>query len=428
MLFIVIVIWFEFCWVCFNFNVFFLLLFLLIFFFGFLLISILVFCFDVSVVLLEILLQMLLIVVCFYVVYYVIYKMWLCLVLCEVVYCLLFIMNWVEIYLVWGILMGLVLLCVGIFFVYNGFLLFKFNFYSQIFFVEVFGVVLKCFFYFFILVMLVVYFLCQDYKVWIFFFVSMVVFGLLIYVIVGGICVNIIIVFVIFLFIGIICGWISLWMLVVVGVLGIVGMFWLVLKCYGMNVSGDEVFYIFFYFICDIFLLWENLVLLLQNYDKIDFQGLVLMICDFYVFIFSWMWYGCLMMVFNIVNYFIWEVLNNYLGLVILLMLIGLLVVMGGVWFVLLGVVVVGLIIKWFDWLYELGNWESNCYKVVILYSFCFGVIFNMIVLVCEGLDLFGFCVVFFFVIFGICLLVVKLLYWFLDSVGLIYKCVKLFL
>lgn len=84
----------------------------------------------------------------------------------------------------------------------------------------------------------------------------------------------------------------------------------------------------------------------------------------------------------NFVNYFIWEVLNNYFGLVILLMFIGLLVVMGGVLFILFGVIVVGLIIKWFDWLYELGNWEFNCYKVVILYSFCFGVIFNMIVLV----------------------------------------------
>lgn len=326
----------------------------------------------------------------------------------------------------WVILMGIVLVSVGIFFMYNGFLLFWFNFYSQIFFSEVFGVVLKCFFYFFILVMLVVYFLCQDSKVWLFFFVSMVVFGLLIYMIVGGICVNIIIVFVIFLFIGIICGWILLWMLVVVGVLGIVGMFWLVLKCYGMNVSGDEVFYMFFYFICDIFLLWENLVLLLQNYDNIDFQGLVLIVCDFYVFIFFWLWLGCLSMVLNLVNYFIWEVLNNYFGLVILFMFIGLLVVMGGVLFILFGVIVVGLIIKWFDWLYELGNCEFNCYKVVILYSFCFGVIFNMIVLVCEGLDLFVLCVVFFIVVFGVCLMIVKLLYWFFESVGFIYKCIKL--
>ena len=37
----------------------------------------------------------------------------------------------------------------------------------------------------------------------------------------------IIIAFAIFLFIGIIRGWISLWMLAAAGVLGIVGMFWL---------------------------------------------------------------------------------------------------------------------------------------------------------------------------------------------------------
>ncbi len=60
---------------------------------------------------------------------------------------------------------------------------------------------------------------------------------------------------------------------------------------------------------------------------------------------------------------------------------------MGGVWFVPLGAVAVGLIIKWFDWLYELGNRESNRYKAAILHSFCFGAIFNMIVLAREGLD-----------------------------------------
>ncbi|VAS27991.1 ECA polymerase [Klebsiella pneumoniae] len=105
--------------------------------------------------------------------------------------------------------------------------------------------------------------------------------------------------------------------------------------------------------------------------------------------------------------------------------LIGSLVVMGGVWFVPLGAVAVGLIIKWFDWLYELGNRESNRYKAAILHSFCFGAIFNMIVLAREGLDSFGSRVVFFLVIFGICLLAAKLLYWFLDSVGLIHKRVK---
>ena len=53
--------------------------------------------------------------------------------------------------------------------------------------------------------------------------------------------------------------------------LGIVGMFWLALKRYGMNVSGDEAFYTFLYLTRDTFSPWENLALLLQNYDNIDF-------------------------------------------------------------------------------------------------------------------------------------------------------------
>ncbi len=46
--------------------------------------------------------------------------------------------------------------------------------------------------------------------------------GLLTYMIVGGTRANIIIAFAIFLLIGIIRGWISLWMLAAAGVLGIV--------------------------------------------------------------------------------------------------------------------------------------------------------------------------------------------------------------
>ncbi|HCC6101998.1 TPA: ECA oligosaccharide polymerase [Klebsiella pneumoniae] len=424
-LFIATATWFEFRRVRFNFNVFFSLLFLLTFFFGFPLTSILVFRFDVSVAPPEILLQTLLIAVCFYAVYYVTYKTRLRSASREVAHRPLFTMNRGETHLAWGILMGLALLCVGIFFAHNGFLLFKLNSYSQIFSAEVSGVALKRFFYFFIPAMLVVYFLRQDYKAWIFFLVSTVAFGLLTYAIVGGTRANIIIAFAIFLFIGIIRGWISLWMLAAAGVLGIVGMFWLALKRYGMNVSGDEAFYTFLYLTRDTFSPWENLALLLQNYDKIDFQGLAPMIRDFYVFIPSWMWHGRPTMVLNTANYFTWEVLNNHSGLAISPTLIGSLVVMGGVWFVPLGAVAVGLIIKWFDWLYELGNRESNRYKAAILHSFCFGAIFNMIVLAREGLDSFGSRVVFFLVIFGICLLAAKLLYWFLDSVGLIHKRVK---
>ena len=424
-LFIATATYFEFRRVRFNFNVFFSLLFLLTFFFGFPLTSILVFRFDVSVAPPDVLLQTLLVSVCFYAVYYVTYKTRLRSATHDSQRRPLFTMNRVETHLAWIILLGVALLCVGIFFAHNGFLLFKLNSYSQIFSAEVSGVALKRFFYFFIPAMLVVYFLRQDYKAWIFFLLSTVAFGLLTYAIVGGTRANIIIAFAIFLFIGIIRGWISLWMLAAAGVLGIVGMFWLALKRYGMNVSGDEAFYTFLYLTRDTFSPWENLALLLQNYDKIAFQGLAPMIRDFYVFIPSWMWHSRPSMVLNTANYFTWEVLNNHSGLAISPTLIGSLVVMGGIWFVPLGAVAVGLIIKWFDWLYELGNRESNRYKAAILHSFCFGAIFNMIVLAREGLDSFVSRVVFFLVIFGICLLAAKLLYWFLDSAGLIHRRVK---
>ncbi|MFO6425679.1 WzyE family oligosaccharide polymerase [Escherichia coli] len=58
--------------------------------------------------------------------------------------------------------------------------------------------------------------------------------------------------------------------------------------------------------------------------------------------------------------------LNNHSGLAISPTLIGSLVVMGGALFIPLGAIVVGLIIKWFDWLYELGNREPNRYKAGI--------------------------------------------------------------
>ncbi|STW10136.1 ECA polymerase [Klebsiella grimontii] len=228
-----------------------------------------------------------------------------------------------ETHLTWGILLGLALLCVGIFFAHNGFLLFKLNSYSQIFSSEVSGVALKRFFYFFIPAMLVVYFLRQDYKAWIFFLVSTVAFGLLTYAIVGGTRANIIIAFAIFLFIGIIRGWISLWMLAAAGVLGIVGMFWLALKRYGMNVSGDEAFYTFLYLTRDTFSPWENLALLLQNYDKIEFQGLAPIVR----ISMSLSPAGCgtvdRQWCSIPANYFTWDVLNNHSGLAISPTLIG---------------------------------------------------------------------------------------------------------
>ena len=394
-LFIATLTWFEFRRVRFNFNVFFSLLFLLTFFFGFPLTSILVFRFDVGVAPPEILLQALLSATCFYAVYYVTYKTRLRAAKDTTPRRPLFTMNRVETHLTWVMLMTIALVSVAIFFMHNGFLLFKLQSYSQIFSAEVSGVALKRFFYFFIPAMLVVFFLRQDSKAWLFFLVSTVAFGILTYMIVGGTRANIIIAFAIFLFIGIIRGW---------------------------NVAGDEAFYTFLYLTRDTFSPWENLALLLQNYDKIEFQGLAPIVRDFYVFIPTWLWPDRPGIVLNTANYFTWEVLNNHSGLAISPTLIGSLVVMGGTWFILPGAIAVGLIIKWFDWLYTLGNEETNRYKAAVLHSFCFGAIFNMIVLAREGLDSFVSRVVFFMVVFGLCLLLAKLLYWLFDSAGLVHR------
>ena len=411
----------EFHRVRFNFNVFFSFLYLLTFFFGFPFTCTLVFRFGVGVVPAEILLQAQLAATCFYGIYYVAYKTRLTKKSETLNRRPLFTMSRVETHLLWIILAVVALVSVSLFFIQNGFLLFKLNSYSQIFSSQVSGVALKRFFYFFIPAMLVIYFLRQNSRAWLFFLVSTVAFGLLTYMIVGGTRANIIIAFAIFLFIGIIRGWISLWMLAAAGLFGIVGMFWLALKRYGLNVSGDEAFYTFLYLTRDTFSPWENLALLLQNYEKISFQGLAPIIRDFYVFIPSWMWPDRPNTVLNTANYFTWEVLNNHSGLAISPTLIGSLVVMGGVAFIPLGAIVVGFIIKWFDWLYTLANQETNRYKAAVVYAFCFGAIFNIIVLAREGLDSFISRVVFFLLIFGACLLVTKLLYWLFSAAGLIY-------
>lgn len=417
--FILLLTYQEFRRVRFNFNVFFSMLYLLTFYFGFPLTCLLVFQFDVAVVPVDALLHALLAATSFYAIYYVTYKVRLRKASSEPSRPL-FTMNRVETNLTWILLALIAVVTVGIFFLQNGFLLFKLKTYSQIFSSQVSGVALKRFFYFFIPAMLVVYFLKPTQQRWLFFLCTTVGFGILTYVIVGGTRANIIIAFALFLFIGIVRGWITLWMLIAAGVMSIVGMFWLALKRYGLDVSGAEAFYTFLYLTRDTFSPWENLALLLNNYDKIEFQGLAPIIRDFYVFIPSWVWPQRPDVVLNSANYFTWEVLNYHAGLAISPTLIGSLVVMGGVVFIPLGAVVVGLIIKWFDWLYQQGLNEHNRYKSAILQAFCFGAIFNMIVLAREGVDSFVSRVVFFCLVFGACLIAAKLLYWLFESAGLV--------
>lgn len=417
--FILTLTWREFKRVRFNFHLFFTLLFLLTFYFGFPLTSVLVFRFNVSVVPADYLLQALLAATSFYAIYYVSYKVrlrpaqaeprkpWLT-------------MNRVETHLTCLLLALVAVGTVTVFFMNNGLLLFRLSAYNQIFSSEVSGVALKRFFYFFIPAMLIRYFLNPTQRQWLLFLLITVAFGLLTYALVGGTRANIIIAFALFLFIGITRGWITLWMLVGAGVMAIGGMFWLALRRYNLDVVGDEAFYTFLYLTRDTFSPWENLALLLQNYDKIDFQGLAPIWRDFYVFIPGWLWPDRPSMVLNSANYFTWEVLNNHSGLAISPTLLGSLLIMGGAGFIPLGAIAVGLLMKGFDSLYQQGREAGNRYSGAILQSFCFGAVFNMIVLAREGLDAFGSRVVFFCLIFAACVGLAKLLFWLLARAGLI--------
>ncbi|SFN51403.1 antigen polymerase [Izhakiella capsodis] len=417
--FILTLTWRDFRRVRFSFHIFFSLLFLLTFYLGFPLSSMLVFGFNVEIVPSAYLLEALLSATGFYAIYYVCYKTRLR-PLRNGLRRSAFSINRVEYQLTIGLLMLIALGSVAVFFIHNGFLLFRLQSYSQIFSAEVSDVALKRFFYFFIPAMLLVYFNRETRRQWILFLLVTVTFGLLTYVIVGGTRANTIIAFAIFLFIGLTRGWVTLWMLAVAGVAGIVAMFFMALGRYNLDVSGSEAFYTFLYLTRDTFSPWENLALLFSHYHDITFQGLAPIARDCYVFIPGWLWPGRPSEILNTANYFTWEVLDNHSGLAISPTLIGSFLVMGGVWILPFGAVVVGLIIKWFDWLYQSGCNETQRYKAAVLKSFCFGAVFNLIVLAREGLDAFTSRVVFFILIFVFCIVVAKLLYWLLENAGLI--------
>ncbi|MBT0727524.1 ECA oligosaccharide polymerase [Rosenbergiella australiborealis] len=403
----------------FNFHLFFSLLFVLTFYFGFPLTAILVFGFSQAVVPPLYLLQALLSATGFYAIYYLTYQLRLTRKPISPVTGF-FSMTRVETHLFSGLLVLVALVSLGIFFAHNGLLLFRLTSYSQIFSSQVSGVALKRFFYFFIPGMLVLYFLKPTLRQWVLFLATTVIFGLITYMVVGGTRANIIIAFALFLFIGISRGWITLSMLLSAGAMSIVGMFWLALRRYNLNVTGAEAWYTFLYLTRDTFSPWENLGLIFSHYSQLDFQGPAPMWRDFYVFIPSWLWPDRPSAILNSANYFTWQILNNHSGLAISPTLIGSLLVMGGMWAVVPGALLVGLIIKGFDYLYYRARSEPNRYTAALINSFCFGAVFNMIVLAREGLDAFGSRVVFFAIIFLLCLLITKLLFWFLSSIGLV--------
>ncbi|HBO38732.1 MAG TPA: O-antigen assembly polymerase, partial [Pasteurellaceae bacterium] len=311
-----------------------------------------------------------------------------------------------------------------IFFVMNGLLLFKLEAYNQIFSAQVKGVWLKRFFYFFIPALLIMYFVTPTKKNWWLFLFCGLTLGILSYLLVGGTRANIALVIALFVFVGIAQGYISIPTLLGVGVAGILAMFVLAMKRYNLDLADSNVIYYFLQLTRDTFSPWENLSQLLA-YEDLEFQGMMPIIRDFYVYIPRALWENRPDLVVNTANYFTWDILNYYAGLAISPTLIGSYYIMGGIPFIVLGAIITGLIIKGFDALYFYAVKLPYISRSAVWKVYCFANIFTITVLIREGIDAFISRFVLFNLVFFTCYIGARLIVAGLRKAGFVSITVK---
>ncbi|MDG6259017.1 ECA oligosaccharide polymerase [Glaesserella parasuis] len=291
------------------------------------------------------------------------------------------------------ILMTIAILSLLVFMLLNqGLLLFKLEKYSHIFSAQVSGVTLKRFFYFLLPALLIWFFLKPTKESWWLFLVAGMTFGVLSYLAVGGTRANLALAFVMFMLLGYLQRFLSFKWLVRGGLLTVIAMFLLALWRYRLNVQGSEAFYTFLYLTRDTFSPWENVAKIMDA--EIEFQGLMPIVRDFYVYIPQSLWEERPDIVWNTANYFTKSVLGNFSGLAMSPTLLGSFYIMGGIPMIAIGMAVVGGLIRIFDNFFAYGK------NSAVIQSYCLANLFNLIVLIREGIDAFisRFC--FFSVIF----------------------------
>ncbi|MCT8554259.1 ECA oligosaccharide polymerase [Glaesserella parasuis] len=292
----------------------------------------------------------------------------------------------------WILMMIAILSLLGFMLLNQGLLLFKLEKYSHIFSAQVSGVALKRFFYFFLPALLIWFFLKPTKESWWLFLVAGMTFGVLSYLAVGGTRANLALAFVMFMLLGYLRRFLSFKWLVRAGLLTVIAMFLLALWRYRLNVQGSEAFYTFLYLTRDTFSPWENVAKIMDA--EIEFQGLMPIVRDFYVYIPQSLWEARPDIVWNTANYFTKSVLGNFSGLAMSPTLLGSFYIMGGIPMIAIGMAVVGGLIRIFDNFFAYGK------NSAVIQSYCLANLFNLIVLIREGIDAFisRFC--FFSVIF----------------------------
>lgn len=292
----------------------------------------------------------------------------------------------------WILMMISILSLLGFMLLNQGLLLFKLEKYSHIFSAQVSGVALKRFFYFLLPALLIWFFLKPTKESWWLFLVAGMTFGVLSYLAVGGTRANLALAFVMFMLLGYLRRFLSFKWLVRAGLLTVIAMFLLALWRYRLNVQGSEAFYTFLYLTRDTFSPWENVAKIMDA--EIEFQGLMPIVRDFYVYIPQSLWEERPDIVWNTANYFTKSVLGNFSGLAMSPTLLGSFYIMGGMPMIAIGMAVVGGLIRIFDNFFSYGK------NSAVIQSYCLANLFNLIVLIREGIDAFisRFC--FFSVIF----------------------------
>lgn len=292
----------------------------------------------------------------------------------------------------WILMMIAILSLLGFMLLNQGLLLFKLEKYSHIFSAQVSGVTLKRFFYFLLPALLIWFFLKPTKESWWLFLVAGMTFGVLSYLAVGGTRANLALAFVMFMLLGYLRRFLSFKWLVRAGLLTVIAMFLLALWRYRLNVQGSEAFYTFLYLTRDTFSPWENVAKIMDA--EIEFQGLMPIVRDFYVYIPQSLWEERPDIVWNTANYFTKSVLGNFSGLAMSPTLLGSFYIMGGMPMIAIGMAVVGGLIRIFDNFFSYGK------NSAVIQSYCLANLFNLIVLIREGIDAFisRFC--FFSVIF----------------------------
>ncbi len=105
---------------------------------------------------------------------------------------------------------------------------------------------------------------------------------------VGGTWANLALAVGFFLLIGLQQGYLSLSKVIAVSLIGVVAMFFLALARYKLTLSGSEMIYTFLYLSRDTFSPWENLARVFSN--EVEYQGLMPIVRDFYVYIPQSLW------------------------------------------------------------------------------------------------------------------------------------------